>query len=88
MLRCRAISELVSQSMERDLSWRQRMQVWMHLAMCRMCAGFARQLRFLRRAARANAERLGSDSSEPEPALSQEARDRMKAVLRDGGTSP
>ncbi|MHB8901412.1 MAG: anti-sigma factor family protein [Thermoguttaceae bacterium] len=84
MLRCREVSKLVSESMEHELHLRQRLQVWMHLAMCRMCAGFARQLRFLRRAARANAERFGSDSSEPEPALSQEARERMKAVLRHG----
>jgi hypothetical protein len=68
--------------MEHELPLRQRLQVWMHLVMCRMCAGFARQLRFLRRAARDNAERLAADPAEL--TLSQEARKRMKAVLRDG----
>lgn len=84
MLRCREVSKLVSESMERELPLRQRLQVWMHLAMCRLCAGFARQLRLLRRAARENPERLAADPAEPEPALSQEARERMKAALREG----
>jgi hypothetical protein len=70
--------------MERELPLRQRLQVWMHLAMCRLCAGFARQLRFLRRAARENPERLAADPAEPEPALSQPARERIKAALRGG----
>ena len=86
MLRCREISELVSQSMEHDLPWHQRMQIWMHLAMCRLCAGFARQLRLLRRAAHDHAERLSADPSEAPPVLSQDARERIRAALRDGAT--
>ena len=84
MLRCREVSKLVSESMEHKLSLRQRLQVSMHLAMCRMCAGFARQLRLLRRAAREAPERLAADPAQPEPALSQKARDRIKAALREG----
>jgi hypothetical protein len=84
MLRCREITKLVSESMERELPLRQRLQVWMHLAMCRLCAGFARQLRCLRRAARENPERLAADPAEPEPALSREARERIKRALRGG----
>ena len=84
MLRCREITKLVSESMERELPLRQRLQVWMPLAMCRLCAGFARQLRFLRRAARENPERLATDPAEP--ALSQEARERIKAALRHGNS--
>ena len=85
MLRCRDISKLVSESMERDLPLRTRMQVWMHLAMCRMCSGFSRQIRLLRRAVRESPERLGPDESAPEAKLAEEARDRIKAALRDGG---
>ena len=85
MLRCREISKLVSESMERELSWRQRWQVWTHLMMCRLCAGFARQLRFLRHAARANPERLVADPALPKATLSHESRQRIKAALRVGG---
>ncbi len=84
MLRCQEVARLVSESTERKLSLRQRLQVWMHLAMCRLCAGFARQLRLLRRAAQEHPERLASDPDEPSPTLSQEARQRITAALRNG----
>ncbi len=84
MLHCREISKLVSDSMERELPFRQRVNVWMHLAMCRLCAGFARHLRLLRRAAHDNPERLGPDSGNPKARLSEEARERIKAALHNG----
>jgi hypothetical protein len=84
MLRCREISKLVSESMERQLPFRERMHVWMHLMMCRLCSGFARQMRLLRCAARENPERLGPDESAPEARLSDKARERIKAALRNG----
>ena len=84
MLRCREISQLVSESMERDLPLRRRLEVRMHLMMCRMCAGFARQIRLLRRGARENPERLGPDESAPDAKLSEEARERIKAALGNG----
>jgi putative zinc finger protein len=84
MLRCREISKLVSESMERDLPLRRRLEVRMHLMMCRMCSGFARQVRLLRLAARENPERLGPDETAPEAKLPEKARERIKAALRNG----
>ena len=83
MLRCREISKLVSESMERDLPLVRRLEVRMHLMMCRLCRGFARQVRLLRRAARENPQRLGPDESSPEARLSDEARERIKVALSD-----
>ena len=83
MLRCREISKLVSESMEQDLPLRRRLEVRMHLMMCRMCWGFARQIRLLRRGARENPERLGPDESSPEANLSEKARQRIKATLAE-----
>ncbi len=85
MLRCREISKLVSESMERDLPLRRRLEVRMHLMMCRLCWGFARQMRLLRRAARQNPQRLGPAEGVPEGRLSDEARQRIKAALGNGG---
>lgn len=85
MLRCREISKLVSESMERDLPLRRRLEVRMHLMMCRLCGGFARQVRLLRRAARQNPQRLGPQQGDPEARLSHEARQRIKTALGNGG---
>ncbi len=84
MLRCREVSKLVSESMDRELPLRQRLQVWMHLAMCRLCAGFARQLRLLRRALREQPDRLADDPTQPEVSLPLDAKERIKAALRGG----
>ena len=84
MLRCREISKLVSESMEQDLPLRRRLEVRMHLMMCRLCSGFARQIRLLRRAAREHPERLGPQESTPEAGLPEEARERIKAALGNG----
>ncbi len=87
MLRCREVSTLVSESMERKLPFGTRMQVWMHLMLCRFCAGFARQIRFIRRAARPTQEQPAGSPSTPQATLSQEARERIKAVLRENTDS-
>jgi len=81
MLRCREIAKLVSESMEQQLPLRKRMEVWLHLKMCRMCAAFARHLRLLRRAAHEAAGQFEADSDVrlPEP-----ARRRIKSILEDG----
>ena len=84
MLRCREISKLVSESMERDLPLHRRLEVRMHLMICRMCARFAHQIRLLRQAARENPERLGPDESAPEARLPEDARERIKASLGNG----
>jgi hypothetical protein len=86
MLRCREVSKLVSESMERRLPLRYRMELWIHLTLCRLCAGFARQTRLLRRAAQEEPERLVGDKSSPQATLTPDARERIKAALRNSGS--
>ncbi len=52
MLDCKHNTELLSQSLERPLTWRERMAMRMHLMMCRGCRNFEKQLAFIRKAAR------------------------------------
>lgn len=83
MLRCREVSKLVSESMERRLPLRQRMELRMHLMLCRLCSGFARQVSFLRTAAHRDAERIVDEQDEHPPRLPPETRERIKQILRD-----
>jgi hypothetical protein len=76
MLSCRDVSQLVSESLDRKLSFRQRMQVRLHLLMCRLCSRFRRQTLFLRDAGR----RLAVE--ETDDTLSPEARERIKQLLK------
>lgn len=51
MKTCKDISELLSESMDRHLTWRERWAVRMHIFMCRSCQRFQQQIGFLGKAA-------------------------------------
>ncbi|MFO7901539.1 MAG: hypothetical protein R6U98_02665 [Pirellulaceae bacterium] len=82
MGRCREISKLVSESMDRRLPAGERFHVWAHLLICVFCRGFNHQLRLLRLAIRKDPERLMMAHNPSENGLSREAANRMKATLR------
>jgi hypothetical protein len=68
----------MSESMDRRLSWRQRLCLRLHLIMCRVCPAVRRQLLLLREAAR----RHGIDPlGDAGPRLSDEARERIRRLL-------
>ena len=57
MMNCRKATELLSQAQEHPLSWRQKMPLKLHLALCSACKNFSQQMLFLRQAARTFAKR-------------------------------
>ena len=84
MMNCREISRLVSESLDHDLSFRQRMGLWFHLSMCRLCFGFRRNMLWIRDAAHDSAEEIESDDVDTaDMTLPTDARIRMKRALRD-----
>lgn len=52
MKNCKEISELLSESMDRPLIWRERLAIKVHLAMCRHCSRFEQQVHFLHKIGR------------------------------------
>ncbi len=44
MLDCRQASQLISKSLDRPLSWRERLEVRFHLFICKYCKRFSQQL--------------------------------------------
>lgn len=42
---CRELTELVTDYLDRRLSWRQRLQMELHLGMCRDCRAYLYQMR-------------------------------------------
>ena len=82
---CKEVSRLVSESLDRDLSFRQRSSMRLHLLMCSMCSRFRRQMLFLRKAARSFGEASKNDELPASVQLSPEARTRIKQALKDNG---
>ncbi len=81
MRSCKEVSRLVSQSLDRKFPFWQRMGIWIHLSMCKLCRGFHKDLLNLQSAARQYADDIKMNASEPNSALSEAARERIKHAL-------
>ena len=77
MITCKRAAELISRSEEAPLGWWGWLKMHCHLALCKTCARFRRQVRLLQRPG------CKCDAPFPQESLSEEARDRMKRALHD-----
>ena len=59
MLSCREVTRLVSQGLDRELGFRERIALRAHFMICRSCRSFEDQLELLRQAVRQMAEEDG-----------------------------
>jgi len=84
MLSCQAVSQLVSESMDRKLSMSQNIEIKMHLFMCKFCSRFKKQVLSIRQACRDNADLIGEGAEQD--ALCPEAKERIKRLLQKGGS--
>jgi hypothetical protein len=76
---CADIARLGSESIERELTWRERFQMRLHLLICVWCQRYVRQIRLLHDTLHAHPEEV-TDAAET--SLSPDARDRMKRALK------
>lgn len=74
MLTCKQASQLISQSLDRPLSFTSRMQLRFHLFICDACTRFKQQLNQLRSAVKRVTSHTENDSS---IRLSKEAKTRI-----------
>jgi hypothetical protein len=74
---CKEMVALMSQSLERPLSLRERVLLKLHLWVCAWCVFYLEQLRLMRASLRAT--KTGGEY--PVAPLSAEARERIKSAL-------
>ncbi len=86
MTSCKESARLLSKSMEQSLSLWERMGLWFHLSMCRLCRGYSKDLQLLREAARGHAQAVETETAFSDATLSTDARERIKRLL-EGGSS-
>jgi hypothetical protein len=77
MRTCKDISELVSASLDRDLSFSRRLGVRLHLLMCKPCALYERQLLTLRTIL----GKTAVEESDHGPELSNESSQRLQKAI-------
>lgn len=81
MMNCREATQLISESLDRELPFRQRTALRWHVFMCKFCARYRRQLRFLREVMRRYSEEVDEERLFPDLTLPAGARERMKHLL-------
>ena len=81
MLSCRQASQLLSQSLDRRLSWQERTGLRLHLMICDVCRRFGRQLLIMRKAVRF----LVSDAEQDQQVrLPDGASERIARMIESG----
>jgi hypothetical protein len=78
MLNCKQTSVLVSQSLDRPLTWRERWAVRLHLLICVYCRRFTQQLKWIQGAMQAW---QNNTIDHTEEILSPAARERITQQL-------
>ena len=81
MFNCKAVTRMVSESLDRKLPFYQRMGIRMHLLMCKLCSRYQRQLLLLRETIRLQA--ASSEDIESAIVLPPGARERIKRSIRN-----
>jgi hypothetical protein len=77
---CKQMVAVMSESMERPLSLRERVLLKLHLWVCAWCVWYLEHLHIMRDAVRLRASETADDES-PSVSLSAEARERIRLAL-------
>ena len=77
---CKDIAKIISASLDRKLTLRERIILKLHLAACELCVRYLNQSQLLRSAAHSIDEDLESDLYAKR--LSDDARERIKNILK------
>ncbi len=78
MPNCREVTQLASESLDRKLSFGERIGMRFHLMMCKLCTRYVWQLKFMHHASRTADENHVKGSG---ARLSEDARDRIRNRL-------
>lgn len=78
---CKETVRVMSESMERRLTLRERINVKLHLWVCLWCVWYIEQLQLMRTSIRSKAEQEPNLDSSSLPSLSSEARERIRREL-------
>jgi hypothetical protein len=79
MFNCKKVTQLLSESLDRNLPLYHRMGMRIHLMMCKFCSRYKEQLLFLRKTARLYSE--SSEDSDLSVQLSSEVGKRIKESM-------
>jgi len=80
MLTCEEASYLASKKIDGKLRWNERIGFWLHIAMCRLCRRYAKDIKKLH-ALMLKKGKTGQVLLPESVTLSEKSRERIKKVL-------
>lgn len=83
MLNCKDTAQLVSKSLDTSLPWWTRMQLKVHVALCKVCKVRCRQIQMIRNAVHACLSQDIREEAAPREFLSEERKKRMQQDLNE-----
>ena len=85
MFCCKEAARLLSESLDRKLTFWQRLSLRLHVFICRFCRHFQRDLNRFDAALQRYSERIDADAALSQASLRPEARQRiLRAMEREG----
>lgn len=78
---CDMAVQLASETLDRELTLKERFDLRLHLMICGLCSRYRDQIHFLHQLAPQLSERLQDEGVSSNGRLSDEARERMKRLL-------
>lgn len=81
MRSCREVTRLLSESFERRLTLPERLGLWMHLHMCKLCHGFSEDLQRLHELAQQHSRWWEQEAERGDVQLSSDARKRIEQAI-------
>ena len=80
---CKQMTRRLGESLDRKVSFQEKLIMRLHLFTCEACERYLEQVTFLKEAMHIHGEHEPEAAEFSSPALSAEARDRIKSVLRN-----
>lgn len=80
---CEDITHLISKSMDAKLSFRERLQVRIHIIGCILCRRYQEQLQKIEKALKKSVHLFENDETEKKDTLGPEAYNRIKSNIDD-----
>ncbi len=80
---CKELTPLLSESLERELTLRERITLRLHFIICEQCVRYLKQLRLIRAALRARFNQDQDQTALSSEALPVDARERLKRALAE-----
>ena len=81
MLNCKETTRLISQSLDTTLPMTTRLSLRLHLAMCKFCSRYDKQLHFIQNIMHHYAGEMDDEKISSLDSLPEDARQRIKKVL-------